>query len=56
MNERASSDVGEAGLNEMRVPRDRLGFHSRKGVKVLDSHLLPLFYASWLSVEALYHS
>ena len=32
VNGRASSDAGEAGLNEMRVPRDRLGFDSRKGV------------------------
>ena len=27
VNERASSDMGEAGFNEMRVQRDRVQFH-----------------------------
>ena len=34
VNGRASSDMGEAGFNEVRVQRCRLGFHSRKGVNV----------------------
>ena len=53
VHERASSDAGEAGLNEMRVQRDRVQFHGGGASRVqftmqaseprLDSHLIPLF-------------
>ena len=34
MNERASSDAGEAGFSEMRVQRDPVQFHDGGAIRV----------------------